>query len=163
MTLHQIRKFSSVILIQVKLVQQEILQKINYYRLGKYTVGVNYAIQMDVCIVHIHLGKIVHSCIINLQIAYKFNELRSQIFFFKEQHTTIKAFHILSQSVLIVSFKIFLHRDWVLDVHQIIQHAVHALHLHVHVYTMYTCLVYIDTKNKWLQASMELLQIIWVS
>lgn len=161
MTLHQIRKFSSVILIQVKLVQQEILQKINYYRLGKYTLGVNYAIQMDVCIVHIHLGKIVHACIINLQIAYKFNELRSQIFFFKEQHTTIKAFHILSQSVLIVSFKIFLHRDWVLDVHQIIQHAVHALH--VHVYTMYTCMVYIDTKNKWLQASMELLQIIWVS
>lgn len=43
-----------------------------------YTVGVNYAIQMDVCIVHIsHLGKIVHACIINLQIAYKFNELRS--------------------------------------------------------------------------------------
>lgn len=75
---------------------------------------------MDVCIVHIHLGKIVHACIINLQIAYKFNELRSQIFFFKEQHTTIKAFHILIQSVLIVSFKIFLHRDWVLDVHQII-------------------------------------------
>lgn len=100
--------------------QQELLQKINYYRLGKYTVGFNYAIQMDVCIVHIHLGKIVHACIINLQIAYKFNELRSKIFFFKEQHTTIKAFHILSQSVLIVSFKIFLHRDWVLDVHQII-------------------------------------------
>lgn len=42
-----------------------------------YTVEFNYAIQMDVCIVHIHLGKIVHACIINLQIAYKFNELRS--------------------------------------------------------------------------------------
>lgn len=42
-----------------------------------YTVGFNYAIQMDVCIVHIRLGKIVHACIINLQIAYKFNELRS--------------------------------------------------------------------------------------